>query len=235
MEFFGFIMFDPRYFIIVGPAMLLALYAQMKVKGAYSRYSRVGTARGYSGAQAAARILERAGIGDVKIEMVKGWLSDHYDPARKVLRLSPDVYQGQSVASVGIAAHEAGHALQHASAYAPLQIRSMLVPISSFGSWLAWPMIFLGLILSLTPLAMVGLVLFTVLVAFQLITLPVEFNASARAKAALTDTGILVNPQESAGVSSVLNAAALTYVAATVTAVAELLYFVMLFSGGRSD
>jgi Zn-dependent membrane protease YugP len=235
MEVFGFIFFDPVYLIIVGPTILIALFAQMKVKSTYTRYSRVNTARGYTGAQAAAKVLDSAGIHDVKIEMVKGWLSDHYDPTQKVLRLSPDVYQSPSVAAVGIAAHEAGHALQHATGYGPLQIRSMLVPVSSLGSWLAWPMIFIGFILAFKTLAMAGLILFTALVVFQLITLPVEFNASARAKAALADTGIVVDQQESAGVASVLNAAALTYVAATITAIAQLLYFVLLFSGGSND
>jgi Zn-dependent membrane protease YugP len=240
MEFitFGFFFpyLDPLYVLLIGPTILLALYAQMKVKGAYKRFSRVGTGRGYSGAQAAARVLEASGITDVKIEMAKGWLSDHYDPTRKVLRLSPEVYEGRSVASVGIAAHEAGHALQHASGYALLQLRSLLVPAAGLGSWLAWPMIILGFILGRIGLIHVGILLFTVLVIFQLITLPVEFNASSRAKRELAGTGIVVSEQEMSGVASVLNAAAMTYVAATVTAIAQLLYFLLragLLGGGN--
>jgi Zn-dependent membrane protease YugP len=211
------------------------LYAQLKVKSAYSRFSRVGTQRGFSGAQAASRVLEKAGIMDVKIEMAKGWLSDHYDPTRKVLRLSPDVHEGRSVASVGIAAHEAGHALQHATGYTFLQVRSLLVPVAGIGSWLAWPMIILGMILGRMGLVNVGILLFTVLVIFQLITLPVEFNASSRAKKELAGTGIVVSDQEMNGVASVLNAAAMTYVAATITAIAQLLYFLLragLLGGG---
>jgi len=231
----GFVVLDPLYWMLVGPAILLAFFAQMKVKSAYNTMSKVGTARGYSGARAASRIMESAGIGDVAIERVQGWLSDHYDPKNKVLRLSPGVFEGQSIASVGIAAHEAGHALQHAEGYAPLQVRSMLVPAASIGSWLAWPMIIIGSILGAFGLVKAGILLFAALVLFQVITLPVEFNASSRAKQALADTGIVVNAEEMNGVSSVLNAAAMTYVAATVTAIAQLLYFLLrsgLLGGG---
>jgi len=234
---FGFIFFDPLYLIIVGPTIIIALIAQVMVKSAYSRYSKIGVAKGFSGAEAAARLLDRAGISDVKIEMVKGYLSDHYDPTNKVLRLSPDVHDGRSIAAVGIAAHEAGHALQHATGYAPLKLRSTVVPVAGFGSYLAWPMIILGILLSRPSLLLVGIILFSVLVVFQIITLPVEFNASSRAKATLADTGIVVNQQEMNGVASVLNAAAMTYVAATITAIAQLLYFVLRSGllGGRGD
>lgn len=218
---------NPRYFIIVGPAMLFALYAQMKVQGAYRSMSRVSTSRGYSGAEAADRILGSAGITDVTIEPVQGWLSDHYDPRNKVLRLSPAVYEGRSIASVGIAAHEAGHALQHAEGYAPLNLRSMLVPVAGIGSWLAWPMIIMGFAMNSMGLAHAGLLLFAALVLFQIITLPVEFNASSRAKRLLSDTGIVVEQKEMDGVSSVLSAAAMTYVAATVAAMAQLLFFLL--------
>jgi len=234
---FGFIFFDPLYLIIVGPTIIIALIAQVMVKSAYSRYSKIGVAKGFSGAEAAARLLDRAGISDVKIEMVKGYLSDHYDPTNKVLRLSPDVHDGRSIAAVGIAAHEAGHALQHETGYAPLMLRSTVVPVAGFGSYLAWPMIILGILLSRPSLLLVGIILFSVLVVFQIITLPVEFNASSRAKATLADTGIVVNQQEMNGVASVLNAAAMTYVAATITAIAQLLYFVLRSGllGGRGD
>ncbi|MHC4944598.1 MAG: zinc metallopeptidase [Planctomycetota bacterium] len=233
--YLGFFYIEPMFIIIVGPAFLLAMLAQMKVKGAYSRMSRVGTRSGYSGADAAKRILDREGITDVQIQETTGFLSDHYDPARKVLRLSPNVFKGNSIASVGIAAHEAGHALQHAVGYAPLKLRSALVPTAGLGSWLAFPMILIGALLQMMALVKFGILLFTVLVLFQLITLPVEFNASSRAKLALANTGIVANEQEMRGVASVLNAAAMTYVAATVVAIAQLLYFVLMFGGGGND
>lgn len=239
--YFGFLLFPslhPLYLILFGGPLLLALFAQMMVKGAYTRFSRVQTARGHTGAQTAARILEEAGIYDVSIEKVQGWLSDHYDPAKKVLRLSPQVHDGRSVASVGIAAHEAGHALQHATGYAPLQLRSMLVPTAGLGSCLAIPMIIVGFLINMTGLALLGVILFTALVIFQIITLPVEFNASSRAKQALQASNIVVGTQEMRGVSSVLNAAAMTYVAATVAAVAQLLFFLLrlgLLGGGGKE
>jgi Zn-dependent membrane protease YugP len=233
----GFFMFDPVYFIFMAPAMLLALYAQLKVKSAYARMSRVPSARGLSGAEAAVRILHSAGIQDVKVEQTQGWLSDHYDPKSKVLRLSPEVYQGRSLASVGIAAHEAGHALQHAVNYGPLTLRSAIVPVAGIGSWLAWPMIMIGFFMGAMNLVTLGILLFSVLVIFQIITLPVEFNASSRAKVVLASTGIVADQKELQGVASVLNAAALTYVAATITAIAQLLYFLLrsgLLGGSRS-
>ena len=235
LGFMPFISLDPLYWILILPAFLLAILAQMKVKSAYNRFSRIATARGYTGAEAAARILAREGILDVQIERAKGWLSDHYDPRKKVLRLSPQVHDGRSVASVGIAAHEVGHAVQHSAGYAALQLRSIMVPAAGIGSWLAIPMIFFGLLLQTMGLVHLGIILFTALVVFQIITLPVEFNASSRAKAALAETGIVVSQEELNGVSSVLNAAAMTYVAATVMAVAQLLYFLMragLLGGG---
>ncbi|MBU1699672.1 MAG: zinc metallopeptidase [Candidatus Eisenbacteria bacterium] len=233
----GFIYFDPLYFLFLAPALLLAVFAQMRVKSTFASMSRVATARGYTGANAAACILRAAGIHDVEIAQTKGWLSDHYDPAKKVLRLSPEVYTGRSVASVGIAAHEAGHALQHATGYAPLNLRSTLVPTASFGSWLAMPMIFIGIFMHMTMLTHLGILLFSALVLFQIITLPVEFNASSRAKEALITAGIVTGPEEAGGVSSVLNAAALTYVAATLTAILQLLYFMFRAGliGGRND
>ncbi|HUW58557.1 MAG TPA: zinc metallopeptidase [Planctomycetota bacterium] len=230
-----FMTFDPLYWLLVGPAVLLAFYAQFRVKSAYARYSRVGTQRGVTGAEAARRILASAGIRDVSVEATRGWLSDHYDPRAKTLKLSPEVHDGRSVASVGIAAHEAGHALQDAGQYAPLRFRSAVVPMAGIGSVLVWPMILGGMIFRSLGLIQLGILLFAVVVVFQIITLPVEFNASSRAKAALADAGIVVTEEEASGVSQVLSAAALTYVAATVAAIAQLLYFLLRFGVGGGD
>jgi uncharacterized protein len=228
--------FDPLYFIIVGPTMLLALWAQMKVKSAYGKWSRYAASSGMTGAQAAQHMLQNAGIRDVQVEQVQGFLSDHYDSRTKRLRLSPDVYSGQSVAAMGIACHEAGHALQHASGYAPLALRNTIVPAAQIGSWLAWPMIFLGMLLQMQNLALLGVVAFTLLVVFQLVTLPVEFDASSRAKRQLRTLGVIHSDQESKGVAAVLDAAAMTYVAATIGALAQLLYFALrLGLFGRRD
>ncbi|MHC4883620.1 MAG: zinc metallopeptidase [Planctomycetota bacterium] len=236
-------MFDPVYWIIVGPTMLLALYAQMKVKGAYARWKQVRNGRNMTGAQAAAEMLEREGVTDCGIELSNGFLSDHYDPSSKTLRLSPDVYNGRSVASVGIACHEAGHAMQHAESYGPLALRSFLVPLASTGSWLSMVCIMLGFFMMTAEggfglsLAKFGVVCFGAIVAFQLVTLPVEFNASSRAKAALQRNGVLTSHEEIDGVNAVLNAAALTYVAAAISALAQLLYWALKLGllGGRSD
>lgn len=226
---------DPLYWIIIGPAMLLALLAQALVKGAYAKYSKRPLVKNYSGAQAAAYILQSNGLSDVKIEMTRGWLSDHYDPRSRTLRLSPGVFQGRSVSAAGIAAHEAGHAMQHASKYAPMALRHAIVPLAGLGSWLAWPMIFIGFLFNSLNLVQAGIILFGALVVFQLITLPVEFNASSRAKRALVQSGILTTAEEEKGVRSVLNAAAMTYVAATAVAILQLLYFLLragLLGGG---
>jgi Zn-dependent membrane protease YugP len=237
---------SPLWLILVGPTLLFALWAQMKVKSAFAKYSQIGTASGLSGAEAAAAVLQTQGIpveigaseGNpsiphaVAIARTQGFLSDHYDPRTRVLRLSPNVYEGRSLASVGVACHEAGHALQHAGGYAPLAIRSNLVPFASFGSWAAFPIILLGLMIGKLPLAMVGLAVFAAIVAFQIVTLPVEFNASKRAKKALYEMGIIRGRDEQQGVAAVLDAAALTYVAAAVSAVATLLYYFLLVTGG---
>jgi hypothetical protein len=222
--FFGL---DPLYFLIVGPTMLLALFAQMRVKSAYNKWSNVGASSRMSGAQAAQRMLDAAGVRDVKIEAVQGFLSDHYDPRNKTLRLSPGVYRSQSVAAMGIACHEAGHALQHANGYAPLQLRSALVPVATIGSQLPIPLFLIGMFLNMTNLMIAGLILFSGVVLFQLVTLPVEFDASARAKKQLMSLGILQSKQEAGGVSAVLNAAAMTYVAAAISSIMTLLYFAM--------
>jgi Zn-dependent membrane protease YugP len=232
---FGFI--DPLYLMIVGPTMLLALWAQMRVKSAFGKWSQVAASSRMTGAQAAQRMLQSAGLGNVGIEPAHGFLSDHYDPRVRKLRLSANVYEGRSVAAMGIACHEAGHALQHAKGYAPLQFRTAIVPVASIGSWLAWPLIMIGLMLQSSNLAVAGIVLFAGVVLFQMVTLPVEFDASNRAKEQLRSLGIIQSNQEAGGVAAVLNAAALTYVAATVAAIAQLLYFAMRAGllGGRRD
>ncbi|HPJ92524.1 MAG TPA: zinc metallopeptidase [Deltaproteobacteria bacterium] len=218
--------FDPLYIIMIAPALILSIFAQIKVKSSYSKYSKVPTSRGITGAQAAREILRAEGINDVGIELSRGFLSDHYDPRTRVLRLSQTVYAGNSLASVGVAAHEAGHAIQHAHGYLPLKLRSALVPISSLGSNLAWPLLIIGFIFMAKSLILAGIIFFSLAVAFQLVTLPVEFNASFRALEALPQAGILLD-SEVAGARKVLSAAALTYVAAAASAVLQLVYFLL--------
>ena len=219
--------FDPLYFLIVGPAMLLAFWAQVRVKSTYTHWAAQPNSARMSGEEAARAMLQSAGL-NLNIELAGGGqLSDHYDPRTRTLRLSPDVFHGRSVAALGIACHEAGHALQHADQYLWLTFRSRVVPLANVGSWLAWPMIILGMILSSAGLLMAGILAFSLLVLFQIVTLPVEFDASARAKQQLESMGIVRNATEAAGVSKVLRAAAMTYVAATATAVATLLYFIL--------
>ena len=235
--------FDIWYFIILAPGFLLAFWAQAKVKGAYARASRVPAASGLTGAQAARRVMEAEGIYEVGIEETQGYLSDHYDPSHRVLRLSPEVYRGRSLASLGIAAHEAGHAIQHAHHYGPLVIRNGIVPLASVGGNLSMLFIILGFVLMTGSqalgqgLVVVGIGLFSLTVLFQLINLPVEFNASSRARQALLSIG-LVDREEDRVVKKVLSAAAMTYVAATVTAVLTLLYFLFragLLGGHRDE
>jgi len=225
--------FDPMYFVFALPALLLALYAQAKVRSAVGKYSQVYTSRGVTGAQVARFLLDSEGLHNVRVEETQGFLSDHYDPRSKVLRLSPEVYRGQTVAAAGIAAHEMGHALQDAKGYAPLALRSAMVPAVQFGSFLG-PLIFIaGLLMQFTSLAWIGVILFAGTALFALVTLPVEFDASRRAKQLLVSRGVLVGG-EMEGVNSVLNAAALTYVAAAAQAISTLLYYVFLLTG-RSD
>ena len=228
---FGF--FDPKYFLYVGPAILLALWAQVKVKSAYAHASKIPARSGLSGAETAQRILNVHGINNVAIEPVQSFLGDHYDPKHKVLRLSPDVYHGRSLASLGIAAHEVGHAIQDATAYGPLAFRSGLVPMASIGSNMSVGLIIAGIILGFTGLAVVGLALFGVVVLFQLVNLPVEFNASKRARQVLLANG-MVTAEEDRVVDKVLSAAAMTYVAATITAVLTLIYYVLRVSDRRN-
>lgn len=216
---------DPTMFLLI-PAILLTLYAQYKVSSTTNRFFRVRSSRGYSGEETARRILESNGLYNVRIEMVRGRLSDHYDPRSKVLRLSQDVYSGTSITSVAVAAHECGHALQHAHGYAPLNLRSSLVPVVNFASNMSWIFIMLGFVMT-GPFLKIGILLFSASVVFQIVTLPVEFNASNRALAQLTSLGI-VEGREARDSRKVLNAAALTYVAAAVTAVVQLLRLVLI-------
>lgn len=223
-------MFDLQYFVWIAPALILAFLAQMWVKSAYAAASKVPARM--TGAQAARDMLHAAGIDDVNIEQIPGKLSDHYDPRHKVLRLSTDVHNGRTAAAVGIAAHEAGHAIQHARRYIPLVIRSAAVPAAGFGSDFGIWMLIGGSILQIGPLIIAGIALFGCVVFFQLVNLPVEFDASKRAKRELVAMGIC-GPKEMVYVNRVLNAAALTYVAATLQAVLTLLYYLSRFSGRR--
>lgn len=218
--------FDPTMFILL-PAILFTMYAQFKVTSTTSRYLRVNTHRGYTGEQTARRVLDSNGLYDVSIEMVKGRLSDHYDPRRKVVRLSQDVYYGTSVTSVAVAAHECGHAIQHARGYVPLTLRSSLVPVVNFASNISWFLIMIGFFFTRGPLLEIGILLFSASVLFQIITLPVEFNASSRAVVQLGDLGI-VEGKELGQSRKVLTAAALTYVAAALTSVLQLLRLVAI-------
>jgi len=218
--------FDPLYFIVLAPGILLGIYAQWKVSSAYHRGSRIATRSGITGAQAAATVLDTAGLQSVGIEDIPGQLTDHYDPHAKVLRLSPDVYEGNSIASVGIAAHEAGHAIQDARRYTLLVLRNAAVPLANFGSGAGWIILVLGFALQMTGLVWIGIAVFSLTVVFQLVNLPVEFDASRRAKEELVRTGI-ITAEELPEVRRVLSAAALTYVAATLTAILTLIYFLM--------
>jgi len=235
----GFYFFDPLYLIMLAPAMLLAGWAQMKVKSAFARARKMPASGRMSGAEAAHRILQAHGLQRVAIEETRGFLGDHYDPRAKVLRLSPDVYHGRSLASMGVAAHEAGHAIQDASGYAPLKLRNGIVPLASVGGNLSMIIFIAGLIFSSTAIGMGlilgGIVLFSLTVLFQLVNLPVEFDASKRARQVLVANGI-VAAHEDAEVGKVLNAAAMTYVAATIGAILTLLYLLMrsgLLGGSR--
>ncbi len=218
---------DPMYFVFIAPALLLGLWAQFRVRWTYSAASRVPAP--LSGAAAARHILDSAGLQHVAVEVVPGYLSDHYDPRHKVLRLSEDVYSERSLAAVGIAAHEAGHALQDAHAYVPLVVRNAAVPVAGFGSNAGILLLIVGLVFSLKFLIWAGIALFAGVVFFQVINLPVEFNASARAKTQLAALGI-VDGHQMVYVERVLNAAALTYVAATLQAILTLLYYLTLAS-----
>jgi uncharacterized protein len=223
--------FDPVYLIIALPALLLGMYAQWRVQSNFAKFSRVRTSRGITGAEIARYLLDSQGLQNVGVERVAGTLSDHYDPQAKVLRLSQAVYDSPSVAAAGVAAHEMGHALQDKERYAPLALRSVMVPSVQIGSWVG-PLIFIAGLMFSTTLAWIGLLLFGATALFALVTLPVEFDASNRAKKLLAQHNI-VSPQEADGVKTVLDAAALTYVAAALQAVSTLLYYGSFLMGRR--
>ena len=220
------------YLVIVGPALLFAIGAQIKVKNNFNKYSRVMSSRGLTGANAAMQVLSYYGIHDVQIERVSGKLSDHYDPKSKVIRLSDSVFNSRSVAAIGVACHEAGHAAQHAQGYAPIKWRNAILPVCNIGSTLGIPIALVGLFLNNDFLINFGLVLYSLIAVFQFITLPVEFNASKRAVEVISQTNIL-DEEEIIGTKKVLSAAAMTYVAALATSIANLLRFIIMFGRGR--
>ncbi|MFR8548306.1 MAG: zinc metallopeptidase [Lachnospiraceae bacterium] len=226
-------MFDWTYLLVIA-GLILSMVASARVKGTFAKYSRMRSMCGLTGAQAAQKVLELSGIYDVRIEHVSGHLTDHYDPRSKVLRLSDSTYGSNSVAAVCVAAHECGHAVQHQKSYGPLVLRSTLVPAANFGSTLAWPVFFAGLIFSMKPLLTAGIILFSLAVIFQLVTLPVEFNASSRALRILEDGHVLGSTELVAG-KKVLGAAALTYVASLAASVLQLLRLVILARGRDDD
>ncbi len=209
-------------FLLVIPGLILGIWAQARVKRAFKKYSRVGSVQGITARGAARRILDSAGLNDIDIERVSGNLSDHYDPRSKTLRLSDPVYESTSIAAIGIAAHEAGHAVQHQNKYTPFSLRSTLVPVANLGSQMLWPMLIFGMFLNIPIVAQIGVWLFTFAVLFHLVTLPVEFNASSRALQLISDNGLLVE-EEINGAKKVLSAAAMTYVAALAVAILTLL------------
>ncbi len=229
MYFYGF---DISYFIIVLPAVLLSVWAQFKVKSTFNKYAKVRSFKGLTGAQAAREILDKNDLTHIRVEHVSGNLSDHYDPKDEVIRLSDSTFASSSVAAVGVAAHEAGHAVQHAVGYGPIALRNMLVPAVNFGSTISIPLIFLGFFLGLGQLIYIGIILFALVAVFQLVTLPVEFNASRRAIEVL-ETGNMLQDDELKGAKKVLSAAAMTYVAALLTSLATLLYYLMRANSRR--
>ena len=225
--------FDPLYLAFTLPALGFSLWAQYKVKSTFTRYSKVGVRSGMSGAEAAAAIVRSSGMQGVTIERHQGFLSDHYDSRAKTLRLSPEVYDGRSIASVAVAAHEAGHSIQHATGYAPLALRSTLVPAVQIGSSLWYLPFVIGMWMHLAGLMWLGIVCFGAVVVFQLVTLPTEINASSRAKAVLVSTGIVRDQDEQDGVAKVLDAAALTYVAALIASAMQLLWMILRSRNSR--
>lgn len=233
--YFPGLFFDPTMILLI-PGIILAMYAQGKVQSTFQRYSQVLSQRGITGAQVARSILDSHGLYDVEIEMTSGHLSDHYDPRSRKVRLSSQVYSGTSLASLGVAAHEVGHAIQHDTGYAPLHIRNSIIPVTQIGSTLSFPLLLIGLLMGSPSLAQLGVLLFTAVVFFQLITLPVEYNASSRALAILDGEGFL-GREELAGTKKVLNAAALTYVAAALMAFLNLFRLLLISGmlGNRED
>ncbi|EDT71350.1 zinc metallopeptidase [Clostridium perfringens] len=224
---------DPTYLILI-PAILISAWAQFKISSTFNKYSTVRSINGYTGAQVARILLNDAGLQEVEIQQVPGRLSDHYDPRAKVLRLSSDVYGSTSVASIGVAAHEVGHAIQDKESYSALVFRNAIVPVVNFSSSLSWILFFIGILLSYSTLVTIGIILFSVVVLFQLVTLPVEFNASSRALKLLEARGILYD-KEVDGARKVLSAAALTYVAATLMAVLQLVRLIAISNRNSND
>jgi len=224
--------FDPMYFVFVLPALLFAMWAQWRVQSTFGKYSQVANSTGLTGAQVARQVLAAAGLSNVNVERIPGNLTDHYDPGAKVVRLSDTVYATPSVAAIGVAAHEVGHAIQDATAYAPMRLRQGLVPVAGIGSNLGYILFFIGFFISSFQLATLGFILFSAAAIFAAVTLPVEFNASNRAMQLLDANG-LVTPQDSGLARKVLDAAALTYVAGLAQALSQLLYYGMLLSGMR--
>ena len=231
--------FDPRYLLFMIPGIVFMLWAQHKVRSNYQKFAKVRNTAGVTGAQAARAVLDSQGLYQVQIEQVPGELSDHYDPRARVLRLSQGVYGVPSIAAIGIAAHEAGHAIQHAKAYAPLQVRTAIVPVVNIGSNIGYIILILGFVMQVFELALAGVVLFGLATVFALLTLPVEFDATRRAKEALVRVGLVdagvAGGQESKGVARVLDAAAWTYIAGFAASLLTLLYYVMLLTGMRRD
>lgn len=231
---YGYYHFDPTYILVIICA-IISLFASARVEAVFNKFNRVAAASGLTGAEAAQRILHAAGIYDVKVQQVGGKLSDHYDPGRKILRLSDSTYGSRSVAAIGVAAHECGHAIQHQEEYKPLTLRSILVPVTNFASKLAMPIILIGCVLSYNQtLIQVGIFAFSFAVIFQLVTLPVEFNASSRALAMLKQEQILEQYEVTMS-KKVLRAAAMTYVAAAAASIIQLLRLILLFGGRRRD
>ena len=229
-------MFDPIYLVFILPGLALSLWASFKTRSAFNKYSKVRAATGLTGAQAALRMLQSAGINDVEIVRARGALSDHYNPVNKTLALSEPVYDQPSIAAIGVACHEAGHAIQHAEKYAPLWLRSVLVPTANIGSSLGYIVMIAGLFMGLIKVFLLGAVMFSMVLLFQIVTLPVEIDASSRAKKLAFANGLVLD-SEREGVAKVLNAAALTYLAAAVSTLMTLLYFLMRAGllGGRRD
>lgn len=218
--------FDPTMIILI-PAIIISFWAQTKISSTYNKYSQVKTMNGYTGREIARMMLDEAGLYDVRIEVINSRLGDHYDPSSRILRLSPEVYSGGSISSAGIAAHEVGHAIQHKERYAPLTIRNSIVPVVNFGSGISWILFFIGIVLGFKGLTWLGIILFSTVVIFQLITLPVEFDASTRALNILKSRGILYG-DETRNAQKVLDAAAMTYVAATLMAVSNLIRLIAI-------
>lgn len=239
MDYLYFYGFDPFYLYLVIPSIILSLIASASVNSTFQKYSKRRSYRGLTGAQAAQQVLRGNGVSGVQIERVSGKLTDHYDPRTNVIRLSSDVYDSTSIAAIGVACHEAGHAVQHAQSYAPIRLRTAIIPITNFGSKLAMPLILLGILFSTFAeysytLVYAGILCFSLSLIFQLVTLPVEFNASRRAMQAISNYQILT-PEELSGARKTLTAAAMTYVAAVAVSLAQLLRLILLFGGRRSN